>query len=217
MTKSCGAGAFSLKLDKNISMKGQFLFAQGFHFCKDVPSINGYYTLKDSRVCEVEAIGKVISESEGDKSVTNHIKILRELSRQEIFSLANIGKDNTGINNSGDSNSGHSNSGSFCSCNNSAGLFMSKHISYEAFNKLLTESEYNTLTDSLGYAICCGFKLVRYRVRTETGKYGDFRYMSYKASWRVFWNNLTFAERNAVRNMPYIDKGVFEEITGVKL
>ena len=94
---------------------------------------------------------------------------------------------------------------------------MSRRMLFEAFNKVFTEHELQTLVDSIGYEICCRFQLVRYRIRTKTGKYGDFRYMSYKASWRVFWNNLTFAERNAVRNMPFMDKEVFEEITGVKL
>ena len=94
---------------------------------------------------------------------------------------------------------------------------MSKRIAFEAFNKLLTEGEYNELVESEGYAVCQKFRFVKYRVRAKTGKFGDYRYMSYKRSWRVFWNGLTFNERNAVRKMPHLDKAVFKEITGVKL
>jgi len=207
----------------------------GFHFCQKITDVHEYYNLKQSRICEIEAIGEIITDK--NKSVTNHIKIIRELSKLEILELVNNGKDNTGLfnsgsrnsgnwnsgdlnsgsRNSGDRNSGDLNSGNFCSCDNSAGLFMSKRISYEAFNKSLSEQEYNKITNSNGYSICKRFQLVRYRVRTKTGKFGDYRYLPYKKSWKIFWNNLTFTERNLVRKMPHIDKAVFEEITGVKL
>ena len=65
--------------------------------------------------------------------------------------------------------------------------------------------------------ICKDFCLVRYRIRTKTGKFGDFRHMGYKASWRVFWNGLTVAQRLAVRKMPFFDKDAFREITGIRL
>ena len=94
---------------------------------------------------------------------------------------------------------------------------MSKRISFEAFNKSLSESEYKELLNSKGYKVCDKFTLIKYRIRTKTGKYGDYKYMPYKKSWAVLWNSLSFEERNAVRNMPHIDKAVFEEITGIKL
>ena len=193
-----------------------------FHFCANLKDVHGYYNLGGSRICEVEALGDIVTG--GDKCVTNRIKIVRELGGEEVLSLANTGKNNTGFLNSGDynsgdnnsgyRNSGNSNSGSFNSCNNSAGLFMSERISYEAFNKTLTEKEYEELKNSEGYNICLRFRLIKYRIRKKTGKFG---YMSYKNSWRVFWGGLSFAERNAVRKMPHLDKAVFEEITGVKL
>jgi hypothetical protein len=94
---------------------------------------------------------------------------------------------------------------------------MSRRISYEAFNKFLTEDAFRNLIHSEGYQICQNFNLVKFRVRTRTGKFGDFRYMGYKASWRVFWSRLSFSERRAVRQMPFLDKDVFFEITGIKL
>jgi len=307
----------------------------GFHFCASLMDVHEYYNLKESRICEVEALGAVVTD--GNKSATDRIKILRELSREEVLSLANTGKENTGLfnsgdlnsgnrnsgdynsgnrnsgdynsgnynsgnlnsgdlnsgnrnsgdynsgnrnsgdynsgnrnsgdlnsgdrnsgdrnsgnrnsgnrnsgdynsgdrnsgdrnsgdlnsgdlnsgdRNSGDRNSGNRNSGKFNSCDFSAGVFMSRRISFEAFNKTLTETEFSELTHSSGYAVCKRFSLARYRVRTKTGKFGDWRHMTYKASWRVFWSGLSFDERCAVRKMPHLDKAVFEEITGVKL
>jgi hypothetical protein len=184
--------------------------SRGFHFCERIIDVHEYYKLGDSRICEIEAIGKV--EKDGNKSSTNKILIIRELSREEIRTLGNVGTDNTGYGNSGDGNSGE-----FNSCNNSAGVFMTRRISFEAFNKALTEDEYNELISSPGFRICKNFSLCKYRVRTQTGKFGDFRYMGYKSSWRVYWSKLSFADRNYVRQMPHLDKDVFYEITGVKL
>lgn len=84
------------------------LCEQGFHFCDQLIACYQYYDSK-SRICEVEALGKV--KSDGTKSVTDHIKIVRELTREEIASLANIGVDNAGVCNSGDWNSGDWNTG----------------------------------------------------------------------------------------------------------
>jgi hypothetical protein len=167
--------------------------------------VHEFYKLNESRICEVESLGELITD--GTKSVTDHIRIIRELRYDEILSLANTGKDNTGI----------GNSGGFFFFFNSTGLFMSKRISYEAFNKQLTEKEYAELTQSAGFSVCRKFNLVKYRVRSKAGKFGGFRYMGYKSSWKVFWNSLAFKERNTVRKMPHLDKAVFEEITGVKL
>jgi len=274
--KNLRCRGFRFKVGQEYQIEGKIeVCKNGFHFCQRLADINDFYDLKESRICEIEALGDV--KAEGSKSVTDRIKIIRELSHTEVLSLANVGKENTGIRNSGnqnsgdqnsgdqnsgnwnsgdrnsgnlnsgnwnsgnqnsgnrnsgdrnsgdrnsgnlnsgDLNSGNLNSGDFCSCNNSAGLFMSKRLSYEAFNKPLTEGEYESIIVSEGFMICKRFSLVRYRVRTKTGKLGDYRHLPYKASWKVFWNSLTFAQRCAVRKMPHFDKAVFEEITGIKL
>ena len=94
---------------------------------------------------------------------------------------------------------------------------MSQKISYEAFNKSLAENEYKEFINSKGFSICRRFQLVKFRVRAKAGKYGDYKYLSYKNSWKVFWSNLSFKERNEIRNMPHLDRAVFEEITGINI
>jgi hypothetical protein len=182
---------------------------RGFHFCEKIFDVHGYYKLGDSRICEIEAFGEI--DKEGDKSATNKIKIIRELSREEIRTLANVGTDNSGY-----GNSGNRNSGEFNSCGHSAGVFMSKRISFEAFNKSLSKDEFEALTASRGYQVCLEFRPVKFRVRTKTGKFGDFRYLDYKSSWKHFWNNLKFEQRLAICRMPHFDKDVFFETTGIK-
>ena len=227
---------FQFEVGKEYQIDGELeICNRGFHFCQKLINVYDFYSFGDSRICEIEALGNVITEE--SKSVTNHIEIIRELTKFEVLHLVNIGTGNTGYGNSGDGNSGdrnsgdgnsgdrnsgdrnsgYRNSGNFCACNNSAGLFMSKRISFEAFNKSLAENQFINLISSKGFAICKKFHLVKYRIRAKTGKYGDYEYMSYKKSWAIFWNNLSFAERIEIRKMPYLDEKVFEEITGIKM
>ncbi len=95
----------TFKHEGNIEMCGA-----GFHFCQKVSDCFNYYGFdSNNKVAEVEAIGNV--ETKGDKSVTDEIVILRELTWHEVLDLANTGKDCTGNCNSGDCNSGDWNSG----------------------------------------------------------------------------------------------------------
>ena len=124
----------------------------------------------------------------------------------------NIGNDNTGC-----FNSGNSNSGNFCACNYSSGVFMSKKITYEAFDKQLTETEYYKLINSKVFSIVQRFSLYSFKTRTKKNGLKCIAYLDYKASWRMFWQTLTPQEKLAVKRMPHFDADVFYEITGIRL
>lgn len=84
--------------------------SKGFHFCKQLIDCFQYYLFdSENKVAEVVATGKVI-ECE-DKLVAHTIKIIRELSWDEVLELINLGQDNTGMGNMGDANSGDYNIG----------------------------------------------------------------------------------------------------------
>ena len=57
----------------------------GFHFCQKIADVFDYYDGKDCRYAEVEALGKIIDN--GNKSVTDRIHIVRELTRAEILEI----------------------------------------------------------------------------------------------------------------------------------
>lgn len=207
---------FQYEIGKTYEYDGNIeLCSQVFHFCRKLQDVHQFYDLKTSRICEIEADGKI--DNDGIKSVCSRIRIVRELSREEVDAAVNTGKDNTGLFNSGYGNSGDYNSGDFCACNNSSGVFMTKKITYEAFNKQLTKKEYDALINSEGFKILQRFRLYSFKARTEKDGQKHIVHLSYKASWRMFWQGLTPEQKLTIKRMPHFDTNVFYEITGIKL
>lgn len=112
---------FQYKVGETYEHKGDIkLCGSGFHFCVEALDCFNYYRFdSNNKVAEVEAIGLV--ETGDDKSVTNKIRIVRELDWIEVLKLVNTGKDCTGYRNSGDYNSGYGNSGNRNSGNKNSG------------------------------------------------------------------------------------------------
>ena len=82
----------------------------GFHFCQVASDCFNYYSFNpENKVAEVEAIG--LTETDGNKSVTNNIRIVREIPWQELLTIVNTGKACTGFCNIGDRNTGDWNTG----------------------------------------------------------------------------------------------------------
>lgn len=104
---------FFYEVGKDYTHKGKIIPCEaGFHFCKKAVDCFNYYTFaSDNRVCEVEGYGDIIEHE--DKIVCSKIKIIRELSWDEVLRLVNTGKDSTGYKNSGNCNSGNWNSGNW--------------------------------------------------------------------------------------------------------
>ena len=207
---------FQYEIGKTYKHNGEVeLCSSGFHFCRKLKDVHNFYNLKTSRICEIVADGKIIDDDK--KSVCSRIRIVREVSREEIWSIINIGKENKGLFNSGNRNSGNHNSGDFCSCDYSSGIFMTKKITYEAFNKQLAKEEYDALIESKGFTLLQRFRLYAFKTRTEKNGQKHLAYLSYKASWRMFWQTITPMQKLAVKRMPHFDADVFYEITGIKL
>ena len=93
---------------------------RGFHFCTKLSDCFNYYDFNiNNKVAEVEALGEVSYKNEDSKCCTNKIKIIRELTWNEVLELVNTGNYNTGYCNTGDYNTGDYNTG-YCntgSCN----------------------------------------------------------------------------------------------------
>ena len=128
------------------------LCKRGYHFCRRLVDCYGFYG-SDSRICEVEASGVVIDRDDG-KSVTDHIRIVRELDRHEVLDLANVGKGCTGIRNSGDGNSGNHNSGNRNSGNRNSGDWNSGDVNSGDWNSGNVNSGDRNKTDCSSGVLC---------------------------------------------------------------
>ena len=83
---------------------------RGFHFCKKAADCFSYYSFNSkNKVAEVIALGEV--DTDGKKSCTNKIQIVREIPWQELLTIVNTGKDCTGLCNTGNRNTGNCNTG----------------------------------------------------------------------------------------------------------
>ena len=83
---------------------------KGFHFCEKASDCFEYYQFNpENKVAEVIALGDV--DTDGKKSCTNKIQIVREIPWDEVLRIVNEGKDCTGLCNTGDCNTGDWNTG----------------------------------------------------------------------------------------------------------
>ena len=83
---------------------------RGFHFCEKAADCFSYYSFNsENKVAEVVALGEV--DTDGKKSCTNKIQIVREIPWQELLTIVNTGKDCTGFCNTGNRNTGNRNTG----------------------------------------------------------------------------------------------------------
>ena len=94
---------------------------RGMHFCERLPDVFRYYSYNpDSTVvAEVEALGDVVTD--GEKSCTNKLYIIREIPWEEVQKVCNTGNRNTGNRNTGDWNTGNRNTGDWNTGNRNTG------------------------------------------------------------------------------------------------
>jgi hypothetical protein len=118
---------FKFEVGKRYKHDGELSICNsGFHFCKCASDVFEYYDfdLEKTIVCEIIAHGKVLSD--GNKSVTDEIEIVRVIQNEELLKLINTGDYNTGRCNTGnwnrgDCNTGNNNTGNYNTGNNNTG------------------------------------------------------------------------------------------------
>ena len=82
----------------------------GMHFCQTAADCFNYYSFNsENKVAEVIAYGEV--RTDGDKSCTDKLEIVREIPWDEVLRIVNLGKNCTGRCNTGDWNTGDWNTG----------------------------------------------------------------------------------------------------------
>ena len=92
----------------------------GMHFCQTAADCFNYYSFNsENKVAEVIAYGEV--RTDGDKSCTDKLEIVREIPWDEVLRIVNTGKNCTGRCNTGDWNTGDWNTGDWNTGNRNTG------------------------------------------------------------------------------------------------
>ena len=173
------------KVGKTYSMnKAPIICERGFHYCPKLINCFRYYDFDPkNKVAEVEVLGDIAVSPEGDKECTNKIKIVRELTWNEVLSLVNTGDNNSGSCNTGDCNTGDYNTGDNNSGSCNTGHRNTGYCNAGDYNT----SNYNTGNYNIGYRNSGSYNTGYYNAGNfniggyNTGKYntGDFNTGNY--------------------------------------
>ena len=199
------------EVGKTYTVDGEIKICEnGYHFCKKCVDVYDYYS-KPCRICEVSVTGAV--QTQGNKSVGRRLKILRELTADEISSLCNSGNRNSGYWNSGDRNSGY--------CNTTEPTIrLFDHQTDITFSDFRNSRAHNLLCNIP--SDCLTWKYSEYMTDDEKAAHpehettGGFLYLE-KADRQAWWESLSDDSKAAITSMPYFDADKFYKCTNIRV
>lgn len=200
---------------------------RGFHFCEKAADCFNYYKFNpENKVAEVLALGEV--DTDGTKSCTNKIQIVREIPWAELLEIVNTGKGCTGLCNSGNRNSGDCNSGNRNKCSFSNGCFNTVSPKIYLFNKpsewtyqdwLNSEARYllNQIPgDVLEYIYFSDMTDEEKAAHPEAETTGGYlKILDNSECAVIWWRGLSDRQKAVITAIPNFDKAIFKEITGI--
>nr|DAM72752.1 MAG TPA: hypothetical protein [Caudoviricetes sp.] len=209
------------EVGKTYTVEGEIKICEnGYHFCKKCADVYDYYD-KPCRICEVSVTGAV--QTQRNKSVGRKLKILRELTADEISSLCNSGNRNSGNCNSGNRNSGDWNSGNWNSgyCNTTEPTIrLFDHQTDITFSDFRNSRVHNLLCNIPSDYIT--WKYSEYMTDDEKAAHpehettGGFLYLE-KADRQAWWESLSDDSKAAIISMPYFDADKFYKCTNIRV
>ena len=224
------------EVGKTYTVEGEVKICEnGYHFCKKCVDVYDYYS-KSCRICEVNVTGAV--QTQGNKSVGRKLKILRELTADEISSLCNSGNRNSGYCNSGDWNSGNRNSGNrnsgdwnsgdWNSGNRNSGYCNTTEPTVRLFDHQ-TDITFSDFWQSRAYSLlrnipsdCLTWKYSEYMTDDEKTAHpehettGGFLYLE-KVDRQAWWESLSDDNKATIISMPYFDADKFYKCTNIRV
>ena len=206
---------FQYKIGETFTQQDKMEICEsGFHFCRKINDCFNYYPFdSDNKVAEIEALGAISTHD--DESVTDVIKIVREISWSEVLELSNHGKNctgngNTGDYNSGNYNSGNNNSGNFNSCDHSNGR--TEFLCSEGM-QILRQNFHNMKWVHVDH-MTDEEKISHPEYETARGYH---KTLDCPTAYQYMWELLTPEEKQKVVEIPNFDDNVFKEITGIDI
>jgi hypothetical protein len=211
----------------------------GMHFCQTAADCFNYYSFNsENKVAEVIAYGDV--RTDGDKSCTDKLEIVREIPWDEVLRIVNIGKNctgrwntgdwNTGNRNTGDWNTGNRNTGDWNKSSFNTGCFNTEEQKIMLFNKPsdMTYSEW--LDSDARYLLNQIPKDVVEWVYEEdmtdeekathptyetTGGY--LKVLDESECGQLWWGSLSDRRKEIIKAIPNFDAEIFFQCTGVRV
>lgn len=205
-----------------------------FHFCEKAADCFSYYSFNsENRVAEVIALGEV--DTDGKKSCTNKIQIVREIPWQELLTIVNTGKDctglcNTGNRNTGDWNTGNWNTGDWNKSSFNTGCFNTEEQKITLFNKPSDITYNDWLRSDARYLLNQIPKdVVEWAYEEDmtdeekaanptyetTGGY--LKVLNESECGQLWWGSLSDFQKNYIKSIPNFDAEIFEQCTGIKV
>ena len=200
---------------------------RGFHFCEKASDCFSYYDFdSNNKVAEVIALGDV--DTDGKKSCTNKIQIVREIPWQEVLTIVNTGKDCTGLCNTGNCNTGNCNTGNCNTCNQSTGCFCTEQQPIMFFNKPSTwsledwyRSEARSLMNQIPKDVVewiyeedmTDEEKAEHPTYKTTGGY--LKVLDESECGQIWWDGLSEHEKMVIENLPNFDPKLFRQCTGI--
>ena len=202
---------------------------RGFHSCEKAADCFSYYSFNsENRVAEVIALGEV--DTDGKKSCTNKIQIVREIPWQELLTIVNTGKDCTGLCNTGNRNTGDWNTGDWNKSSFNTGCFNTEEQKITLFNKPSDITYNDWLRSDARYLLNQIPKDVVELVYEEdmtdeekaanptyetTGGY--LKVLNESECGQLWWGSLSDFQKNYIKSIPNFDAEIFEQCTGIKV
>ena len=210
-----------------------------FHFCDSLSKVHRFYNCsdEDNRYCIIEVLGQICDD--GEKCGSDHIRIVRELTGEELAiakgltggntGLFNSGYRNSGDRNSGDLNSGYlnsgyrnsgdRNSGIFNKTNGSNGVFCNIEPKICIFN-IQTDWTLREFRNSKYYdaILSSDFPLTEWKNNdnpTENGVDGKLIVNTYEDACRRWWDGMSQYNKDIIKSIPNFNIDVFCDITGI--
>lgn len=194
---------------------------RGFHFCLKLVDCFNYYNFNpNNKVAKIIAIGEIDKNELDSKCCTNKIKILKELTWNEVLEKVNTGTNCTGYRNSGDWNIADYSSGCFNTeeqkllffdkptemtmqqWRDSEAFHLLKHVNYEP--AIWVEAENMTEVekrDNPGWEVTGGY----------------LKKNTLENCFIEWWEKLPFKKRKVIQQIPNFDSEKFYQITGIKI
>ena len=231
---------FKYEVGKTYTHDGNIgLCKAGFHACKKLIDCFLYYNFDPlNKVAKVNLYGKVLSD--GKKTCASKIKIVDEISWNDVLDMVNIGWGNTGNCNTGDYNTGNRNTGTrntgdyntgnrnTGNCNTgdyNTGFFNTYTPTVRMFNRdtgmTFAEIKIPIIFSRLRTSIWVDLESMTDEEKVQNKNWetigGYLKIIPYKEAWQNLLNHIDEKTKDEIKAMPNFDKDIFYEITGVMI